>query len=191
MAALVNHLEARLGRMVGSWSAAEQSPPGTPQVGYFTGGALEGVQSFATVGLFSTPLVSRTSGRHQHLELLGCNRPLAGDEYGPFAGVLEYVSERLVTSGDAVLRGDVISLPMPLAPGSVLSSLYASSPVYFDDDFAEVVVENGTTVSVVWLVPIGPSEAAFVKEKGWPEFEQELVRQDPDLLDLRRREITL
>ncbi|MFF1480323.1 hypothetical protein ACFVYD_22665 [Streptomyces sp. NPDC058301] len=129
MAALVNHLESRLGWMVGAWSASEQSPQGTPQVGYFTGGALQGVQSFATMGLFETPLLFRTTGRHQHLELLGCNRPLPGDEYGPFAGVLEYVAERSVRSGEAILRGDVIPLPMPLVPESAMAALYSAVPV--------------------------------------------------------------
>jgi hypothetical protein len=191
MAALVDHFESRLGRLVGAWSADEQALEGTPQVGYFTGGAIEGVQSFATIGLHRTALTSRTTGRHQHLELMACHHPVPGDEYGPFASALEWVAGRLVASGEAVLRGDVIPLPMPLLKESALTSLYAAVPVYFDDDFASVVLENGTPVSVVWLVPIGDSEAAFIRKKGWGVFEQELIRQDPDLLDLNRSEITL
>ncbi|MGN9756669.1 suppressor of fused domain protein [Streptomyces sp. SD31] len=144
-----------------------------------------------TIGLFKTPLTSRVSGRHQHLELLTCGRPVPGDEHGPLPGVLEWVADRLVASGEAVLRGEVIPLPMPLIPGGTMTALYAALPVYFDDDFASVVLENGVETSVVWLVPIGASEAAFVREKGWPAFEEELVRQDPDLLDLNRAGMTL
>lgn len=190
MAALVDHFESRLGTLVGAWSAGEQSPEGTPQVGYFAGGTLEGVQSFATIGLYRTPLRSRTSGRHQHLELLACCRPMDGEDCGPLPGVLEYVAERLVSSGEAVLRGEVIPLPMPLVPNGAMKALYAAIPVYFDDDFGSVVLENGSETSVVWLVPIGESEAAFIQAKGWGAFEEELVRHDPDLLDLNRAEIS-
>ncbi|MFE0778287.1 suppressor of fused domain protein [Streptomyces sp. NPDC058861] len=190
MAVLVDHFEARLGVLEGAWSVAEQAPEGAPQVGYFTGGVLEGVQSFATIGLHRTALESRT-GRHLHLELLGCNRPVPGDEVGPFSGVLEYVAGRLLTSGQAVLRGDVLRLPMALTPGGSMTALYAAIPVYFDDAFASVVLENGSDVAVVWLVPVGNHEADFIDEKGWEAFERELVRQDPDLLDLSRSEISL
>jgi hypothetical protein len=63
--------------------------------------------------------------------------------------------------------------------------------VYFDDDFLSVVLENGVETAVVWLVPIGASEASFVRERGWDAFEEELARQDPDLLDLNRAEMAL
>ncbi|MFC3575992.1 suppressor of fused domain protein [Streptomyces yaanensis] len=191
MAVLIEHLESRLGRLLGAWEPSEQSPEGTPRVGYFTGGVLAGIQCYATIGLFKTHLTSRVSDRPQHLELLGCGRPVPGDETGPLPGVLEWVAERLVVSGEAVLRGDVIPLPMPLLPGGTMTALYAALPVCFDDDFASVVLENGVETAMVWLVPIGESEAAFVRVKGWDAFEEELVRQDPDLLDLNRAEIAL
>lgn len=110
---------------------------------------------------------------------------------GPFSGVLEYVAGRLISSGQAVLRGDVLRLPMPLTPGGSMTALYAAIPVYFDEAFASVVLENGSDAAIVWLVPIGNREAEFVEEEGWEAFEQELVRQDPDLLDLSRSEMAL
>ncbi|MEW2634837.1 suppressor of fused domain protein [Streptomyces sp. NPDC048389] len=191
MAALVDHFESRLGRLIGAWSASEQSPEGSPQVGYFAGGALEGVQSYATIGLHNRHLTPRTSSRAQHLELLGCNRPVPGEKYGPFPGVLEFVAEHLVVSEEAVLRGEVIPLPRPLTPEGSLTALYAAVPVYFDDDFASVALENKTDVSIVWLVPISDAERGFVETKGWQAFESELVRQDPDLLDLSRESMIL
>ncbi|MFF8280636.1 suppressor of fused domain protein [Streptomyces lateritius] len=188
---LVEHFEARLGGLVGAWSAREGAPEGAPQVGYFTGGHLAGVQSYATVGLHATPLLSRTTGRHLHLELVGSNLPVPGDETGPFPGVLEYVAERLLAGREAVLRGDVLRLPMALTPGGAMTALYAAMPVYYDDDFASVVLENGSDVAVVWLVPVTSAEADFVERRGWEAFEHELVRQDPDLLDLNRAGIGL
>ncbi|MGW7363623.1 suppressor of fused domain protein [Streptomyces sp. NPDC054841] len=184
-------MESRLGRLLGAWSPGEGAPEGAPKVGYFAGGTLEGVQSYATIGLHRTPLTSRTSGRHLHLELLGCNRPVSDDEPGPFPDVLEYVAERLVAGGEAVLRGDVLRLPMPLTPGGTMTALYAAIPVYFDDDFGSVVIENGSDVALVWLVPIGDREAHYVEREGWEAFERKLVQEDPDLLDLNRPEIRL
>ncbi|GAA2444950.1 suppressor of fused domain protein [Streptomyces glaucus] len=191
MAALITHLESRLGGLAGAWSPGEEAPEGSPRIGYFTGGALPGVHSFATIGLFKTPLTSRVSGRHQHMELLACGRAVPGDDPGPLPGVLEWVAGRLVAGGEALLRGDVIPLPVPLVPGGTMTALYAALPVYFDDDFASVVLENGVETIVAWLVPIGASEAAYVQERGWPAFEEALARQDPDLLDVNRAETAL
>jgi hypothetical protein len=191
VATLVEHFESRLGRLVGAWEPGEQSPEGAPKVGCFEGGVLAGAQCYATIGLFKNHLTSRVSDRPQHLELLGCGRPVPGEETGPLPGVLEWVAERLVVSGEAVLRGDVIPLPVPLLPGGTMTALYATHPVYFDDDFLSVVLENGVETAVVWLVPIGASEASFVRERGWDAFEEELARQDPDLLDLNRAEMAL
>ena len=44
---------------------------------------------------------------------------------------------------------------------------------------------------MVWMVPIGKAEAAFVAEAGWSAFESKLADQDPDLLDLKRNQIRL
>lgn len=73
--------------------------------------------------------------------------------------------------------------------GSRFAYLYAALPVYYDDDFNSVVVENGDSVAIVWLVPITSGEAQFVAERGWEKFEQELIKRDPDLMDMNRETI--
>jgi hypothetical protein len=64
-------------------------------------------------------------------------------------------------------------------------------PVYFDDDFFSVTIENGSDVAVVWLIPITAEETAFIRDEGWEAFEDALVRQDPDLLDPDRPQLDL
>ncbi|MFJ6011747.1 suppressor of fused domain protein [Streptomyces sp. NPDC092952] len=190
MAKLIDHLEGRLGRMGGAWPARDGAHGGCPQVAWFQGGRLPRVQAFATIGLFRTPLRAGTSERHHHLELLACD--YAGEdgrEAGPLPSVVEFVAERMVQAEHAVLRGDVIPLPTPLPGGK--TALYAALPVCFDDDFRSVTIENGSDVAIVWLIPITTAEADFVHEKGWQAFEQELVAQDPDLIDLDRAGIAL
>ncbi|MCX4791830.1 suppressor of fused domain protein [Streptomyces sp. NBC_01221] len=190
MPELIDHLEGRLGRMGGAWPARDGAPEGSPQVAWFRDGRLPRVQAFATIGLFRTPLRVRTSDRHYHLELLACDYLKDGQESGPLPGVVEFVAERMVQGGHAVLRGDVIPLPVPL-PGGSKTALYAALPVYFDDDFFSVTIENGSDVAIVWLVPITSVEADFVRVQGWQAFEQALAAQDPDLVDINRAGLDL
>ncbi|MEU4090613.1 suppressor of fused domain protein [Streptomyces aureus] len=190
MPELIDHLESRLGRMTGAWSPPAGSPEGVPQVAHFREGRLPGAQSFATVGLSRTPLRHPTTDRHYHLELLACETTVRADGYGPFPDVLDYVSGRLVASGQAILRGDVVPLPIPL-PGGTMTSLYAAMPVYFDDDFFSVTVENGSEVVIAWLIPITAEETAFIHEKGWQPFEEALTHQNPDLLNPNRPQLDL
>ncbi|MEV4148370.1 suppressor of fused domain protein [Amycolatopsis sp. NPDC049691] len=129
-------------------------------------------------------LVSRTSGRQLRLELITDGRL---GEFPP--GLLGQVAEELLASHEALLRGDVVGPRGPLVPGSEMQALYAAIPVYQDDDFAAVDLADGTRAAIVWLVPISAGEAAYVASHGWKAFEDELVRHDPDLLDLGRAEL--
>ncbi|SDN05404.1 Suppressor of fused protein (SUFU) [Actinacidiphila guanduensis] len=190
MPELIDHLERRLGRMIGAWSPPADAVQGSPQVACFREGRLAGCQSFATVGLSRTPLRHPASDRHFHLELLACENTSRATGYGHFPDVLEFVTGQLLASGQAVLRGDVVALPAPL-PGGTMSSLYAGRPVYFDDDFFSVTIENGSDVVIVWLIPITEQETVFVREKGWRAFEDALALQDPDLLDPARPQLDL
>jgi len=42
---------------------------------------------------------------------------------------------------------------------------------------------------IVWLVPILPAEAAYVRDAGWEQFEDLLERSDVDLFDLQRASV--
>lgn len=190
VAILIDHLESRLGHMSGGWDSGQRSAEAAPRVCHFRGGSLGDVDSFATVGLHQTPLLSRTTGRHLHVELLGSSHPQPGGS-GPWPDVLDHVSQEIRRSGAAVLRGDIVQLPSPLGPSGTMTALYAAIPVYLDDAFGSVRLENGVDVAIVWLVPVGDTEAEFVRHKGWKAFEDALVRLDPDLLDLNRRELPL
>jgi hypothetical protein len=66
-----------------------------------------------------------------------------------------------------------------------MTALYAASPVYLPDEFADC--DTGTvTVVMTWLVPITDAEAGYVHTRGWPAFEDALEGEDPDLVDLSR-----
>lgn len=186
---LIEHLEARLGLVTGGWSKDADGRPWPFRVAAFAGGALPGVRSFSTIGLSKDDLVSPRSGRKLRLELLAGERGGPGTDFLP--GLVGQVAEEVVTSGRAVLRGDVIGPRGPLVPGSRMEAWYAASPVYYDDDFAGVDLDDGHRAAIVWLAPISRCEAEFVSTNGWRAFEDELIKDDPDLLDLHRPELSL
>ncbi|WP_143234454.1 suppressor of fused domain protein [Paractinoplanes atraurantiacus] len=189
MPVLIDHLERRLGRMTNSWRG--DSRPGLPtfNVGGFADGVIADTTSYATLGLSKLPLHHPSHDRHFFVELIAAAHDPAGAFRDSFLGALEFMWTRSLNSREVVLRGDVVSLPSEVMVASRFSFLYAALPVYYDDAFKSVVVESGDEVAVVWLVPITSSEAKFVAERGWKEFEQELVKIDPDLLDMSRQAI--
>ncbi|MDN3516371.1 suppressor of fused domain protein [Aquisalimonas lutea] len=91
----------------------------------------------------------------------------------------EFVSSH----GVALLRGDVIGPSSPIIPGVYVNSVYATIPSIFPEGFSAYHGTELNTV-MVWLIPLLRQEALFVKERGWPAFEEALERKDPDLADL-------
>ena len=66
--------------------------------------------------------------------------------------------------------------------------MYLSIPVYLPDGFA--ICDNDTVTAVItWLVPITDAEAGYVRTRGWSAFEEGLVAEDPDLVDLSRNPV--
>ncbi|GAA3905095.1 suppressor of fused domain protein [Streptomyces lannensis] len=186
---LIEHMESRLGRLAEGWSVDPDSNPMPFQLGRFQDGTLPGVVTYATIGLGKHALTSRTSGRGIHQELLLSVR--SENASGVFPALIHQLAMGLLEHGDAILRGDVIGPRGAIIPESSLEAFYAAIPVYYDDAFAAVDLESGSRTVMVWMVPIGKSEAAFVAKAGWAAFESKLAEQDPDLLDLKRSEIRL
>ncbi len=176
---LVGHLERFLGEIELGWSKDADGFNLPFQVVRFTPGVLSGCSVFSTLGLSSTPLPSRRSGkpvRHEFMMIV----PERLRE-GPVPGLLQQVGLDVLASGSALLRGDVVGPRGPLFSMSTMEALYAAIPVYLPDEFGQF--EN---VVIVWLVPVSRSEADFVASRGWPAFEDRLVDVDPDLTDVDR-----
>jgi hypothetical protein len=182
--ALVTHLEARLGGLVYGWSKNPGGEPMPFQVARFEGGRYANVLSYATIGLSHSDLTSSATGRPLRMELVLALHEDVGERNVP--ALLQQVGLMALTSGRALLRGDAIELGGSVISGTSMTALYAMLPVYFDDDFASCVVEDGREAAIVWLVPIHPSESEFIEQRGWQAFEELVQDQDPDLFDPRR-----
>jgi hypothetical protein len=189
MPVLIDHLERRLGQMTISWSGEPRKGLPTFNVGGFAGGTFVDTVSYATLGLGKVPLHNPGYDRHFFLEFVTSERGPCDPSNSDFVAVLGFMWSRCVDSREAVLRGGVIALPPGLELGSRFTHLYAALPVYYDDGFMSVVVENGDSVAIVWLVPITAGEARIVAEQGWERFEEALAMHDPDLMDINREVI--
>lgn len=182
---LVEHLEARLGRITGG--ASERR--GSAQIVRFEGGVFRDVCSWGTLGMSRHPVRGRGTNSYYMLEVFASTH--ASPEADSAVGKLvDWVAEQVANSGEMLTRGDISSLPGALAPRSRMTHVYAANPVYFDDDFLEVELDSsGARAGIIWLVPIGSAEAAFVQSAGWRSFEEGLEQEDPDLFDIYRDEV--
>ncbi|RNG19599.1 suppressor of fused domain protein [Streptomyces botrytidirepellens] len=186
---LIEHLEERLGAIRHGWSYNESGRPMPFKVACLGDGPMPDIDSYATVGLSQTDLISRTSGRIIHQEIFISVDSKYTD--GPYPGILQQIGLELIREDEALLRGDVIGPRDPILPGSKIEAFYAAIPVYYDKEFAAVRIEGGVEVVITWLVPITRKEAEFVSRQGWERFEDEVVRHDPEFHDLFRDEIPL
>lgn len=183
---LIDHLERRLGRISGGLAHKIDGV----QVVRYEGGRFRDVESWSTLGMSRHILEARGSAERYVLEVFLAARRAPGHETGDLARVVEWVAREMVGRHEARLRGDVQRLPSVIHTGSVLDHIYFANPVYYDEDFYSVELEpGGQAAGIVWLVPIGPQEAEYVREHGWRLFEDRLEQVDPDLFDLTRREI--
>lgn len=183
MVGLIDHLESSLGEIQAGWGKALDGSNSPYQVARFAGG-IEGATAYSTVGLRKHPMSSPSSGRMIRQELLLLGPQLGGEDV--LAPVLFDIAASVVGHQQPTLRGDVIGPAGPLIDGATVTALYATMPVYFSDEFATFKDPAGGAVAIVWLVPITSEEAQFARRMGWQSLEDEMVSQDPDLLDYAR-----
>jgi hypothetical protein len=156
---MAEHLERHLGKMAGGSSSS--SLPGV-YICEFRDRPSPGIVTLATLGMSHTILdLGGMRGARQEL-IVGCRET----DLDNIAKLLIHVADRVLQSGRAILRGDVIPLGDNVAKDSALSSLYAAIPVLYPDELATLEDSSPPTV-VVWLLPISAAEASLVRSSGW------------------------
>jgi hypothetical protein len=184
---LIEHFEARLGRLASGWSVDSNGEKIPFQVARFEAGRFADTLSFATIGLSSTPLLSTSTGRLLRHEVFCTVKASFGEHNLP--GLLQQVGMLAIEKEEAILRGEVIQLSGRLFDDSSMVAFYAALPVYFDDSFAVCRLDSGRQVAIIWLVPVHQAEAHQAHAKGWQSFEDLLVATDPDLFDPYRASV--
>jgi hypothetical protein len=99
--------------------------------------------------------------------------------------VLADVSDQAIAMHAAPERGTVIGPRGRFFAETKMEALYCTAPVCFDQGLAEFSPFPEPFVPI-WLVPITPIEAQYVRTHGWSLFEDRLDESNPDLLDLLR-----
>ena len=132
----------------------------------------------ATLGLSNHILISRQSKRGIRIELI-CTE---GGDRELLVRLLMMVSQRILRSHEAVLRGDWLDI-------NDLSNdwfgLYMTLPIFVHE--ADHAVQAGNEiVNLVWAVPIKQAEAHFIDQSGWQAWEDLLDENFDKLADFGR-----
>ena len=179
---LIVHVETHLGRITGG-----VRDPLEPRLRYASihDAPTAGACSWVTLGL-SDHLLHADAGRVFRLELLAAWY----DRFAPLhpERLLAQVATGALATHRALLRGQTAGPFHSITPDSPLDTLYCSVPVYFRESLY-TFAESVPPTAFVWVVPISRGEARYVSQFGWEAFEDLLVRQRPDLLDLHRPSI--
>lgn len=85
--------------------------------------------------------------------------------------------------------GSIVALGRPWATGSHADQLLVLPPYVFGPGFETCELDDQRRVVVLWLVPITPAEARFVRKHGYRAFEELMERHGANIIDPRRPSI--
>ena len=187
---VLEHIENTLGKISAVASGQDEEGNDLPfDLALIPDCPAEGATTIVTVGLSDTE-VAQSSGGKIRQEFVFCAYQRYGTEwFSEFMKVMGYVCDAILKDGQAVASGDVFDLGSPIAPGSRVSALYFSDPLYHIEDFWKLETAKGE-VFFGWMLPITGDEMAFLSEKGPDELDRAFTEQEPDLMDLGRESVT-
>lgn len=182
---IIEHAEKFLGKISRGWRD-QQSLDGL-QVVCFENSPYDEVNTFLTIGLSNHELrISDVKNVRQELIL-----PVSGSHIPEnIVSLMLFMSEYILGNRNALLRGQVIELPLDVAKKIGFDALYCAIPIFLDDDFA-TFNEMKSSIVMVWLIPIYCSESEYIATNGWNRFEDLLEQKNPDLFSLKREHIKL
>ena len=183
----LEHLERHLGPIGQKIVSADPGARMGFQILSFQGKPFTESTTIVTAGL-GGHVMRQASGREIRQELVVCSYRENADVF--FAGVIERVARQLVDTHVSLQRGQVIGPRGPLVKGSALEAVVCCSPWYWEESFSRFDGLN-PPVMLVWLVPISPGEAEYIRRFGIDAFEVLLAAEEPDLLDLNRSELPI
>ncbi|HVJ21030.1 MAG TPA: suppressor of fused domain protein [Polyangiaceae bacterium] len=182
---LVDHLRIHFGEDGGDAAAWSFDDAGFGIVTY-DDQPVRGAITYLTMGL-SRHVLEQRSGKSICQELLMSVRA-DQKEISPERS-LASLAHDFLERHSPIPDGQVIGWQGGVFPGSRFTAVFCTSARYFPESFAHV--DCDPPIVFVWLIPITESEATYCRSHGASAFEDLLVAQDPDLLDLDRPELTI
>jgi hypothetical protein len=143
----------------------------------------QGAATLVTSGL-ANQLTGGTC--HQHELLVSCYPQFVT---GDLVKLIGAIGTQVLQSHHPLSRGDILGPAGSLLPGLAMEALYVCPPTYFDNDFSRILISDDLDIHILWLIPLHRTEVAWVKKRGFSDFESLLEEKDPDLLDWARSPI--
>lgn len=176
------HLDAHLGAAA---SVLRFDHPLTIEMRAYTDKPGRGVITLCSVGLSQLQQAHNGLPLGQEI-LLG----VTSDQFseGLLKAFASFVSNVVDSQHRSPLRqGEVISVKQPLVAGAPHRDLLVELPVYYPEELWQS--PGPSPITFVWLVPLLPSEAQLVSERGYNELADRFEQRDPYLFDLERASV--
>lgn len=185
MTSLPEHIEKYLGVIESGWSIKEEV--GEVQVVKVPNCPMAGVAAYSTIGLSWTELAMPDDRSVRQELIFAAYETYAATKIASF---LLSFGKYVLSTGRALLRGNVVGPHQPLIPGVQANSIFCTLPVMFDARLKTFSDSEPATV-FVWLVPITSAESQFVRLHGWNKFEDLLEKEQPDFWNLDRASVNI
>lgn len=183
----LDHLEKHCGRFTESFPIEELEKKHV-QILRFKEAPFKETYTIASLGLLFHPLrFEDNSPIHQEI-MMSAKQPEVQDE---IIFLLWQLAEYAMRTGNAFDAADYYPLPEGIFSKYQFSSVYVTSPVYFDESFSLFETDSNIggepdLVLPIWFVPIFESEERYIEKHGADQFEDLLFETD-ELVNFNRK----
>jgi len=183
----LDHLEKHCGEFTEAFPIEELEQKNV-QILKFQDAPFKGTYPIASLGLLFHPL-QLEDGSLMHQELMMSAEQL--DVQDEIIFLLWQLAEYAMRTGNAFDAAEYYPLPEGIFEKYQFSSVYVTSPVYFDESFCLFETDSNVgnepdTVLPVWFVPIFEFEEKYFEKHGANRFEDLLFETD-ELVDFNRK----
>jgi hypothetical protein len=182
---VIDHLEAALGPSKRSWDRDDTGLPIPVGAAEFEG-PYPGAVTVCTVGL-SQHVLKQTG--HPHTDI---RQELIWGAWARFFSLdvlsrLEDLAELAIGRRTAFRQGECRDFGAPVFPGSDLTGLCFSLPVWYPQTMAFLTGVYAEPIAFMWVLPISRAETEYASSRGWAALEELFAVRDPDMFDLGRQ----
>ncbi|WP_185247219.1 suppressor of fused domain protein [Chryseobacterium bernardetii] len=183
---LIEHIEKYLGAIT-SGESVNNDEFGKLIFCKFQNQPNNNITTYLTLGL-SDHILNLKEKKWARMELLA--GVYSSQENSKMNDLLLYISDRMLRTHNAILRGQAIGIPDNIFDNKGLKSVYVSIPVFFEDGFATFEETTPATI-FAWIFPLYENERDFINKNGWNKFEDELEVADCDFWNLNRKPLDI
>lgn len=183
---LIKHIEKYFGTLTEGESVSNENY-GKLIFLKFANRPFEDITTYVSMGL-SNHILHIKEGKEVRMEILASI--YTEQENNCINDLLLYISDKMLKTHKAILRGQVLEIPPRILGNKLFTSVYVSIPIFFEEGFASMKTSNPDTI-FAWIFPLYKSEADFISRNGWDVFEDLLEKDDCDFWSLNRSEINI